>query len=188
MKSNPIHDYILKSKSNLSVASAIETEWPEARAKLVSAFLGRLGARLKKKLKGWDGGPWESRFFLDQWAGFSVEKPAWKQRAIALQCIRFGDGMQMGVCRATKDTGKLPLHEPLLLAVRQVFPSATSSSWWEACVTMHSPAPDWRKPEVLWRIHKDPAFLIDVANQLLEIAEVTAPIIDGLAKKRAKNR
>jgi hypothetical protein len=53
---------------------------------------------------------------------------------------------------------------------------------------MPSPAPDWRKPEVLWRIHTDPKFLTDVADQLFEIAEVSAPIIDELAKKRAKSR
>lgn len=184
MKSNPIHDYILKSESNLNVAAAIATEWPEARAKLVSAFLERLGARLKKK--GWDFEPW-NRFFLDRWAGFAIWKPAWN-RSISFQCGQYGAHMGIGVSRDTDDTKKLPLHEPLLTAVRKIHPSAQSEPWWEAYAIMHSPAPDWRKPEVLYRIHKDPAFLTDVADQLLEIAEVSAPIIASLARKHAKSR
>lgn len=189
MKSNPIHEYILKSESNLSVAAAIETEWPEARAKLVSAFLERLASRLKKSLKGWDGGPWGAPFFsVGQWPGFAIWKPAWEYYSIAFQCCQDGVWMKKGVIRDTSDTEKLPLHEPLLRAVQKILPSAKSDLWWEAVTVMHSPAPDWRKPEVLWRIHKDPAFLTDVANQLLEIAEITAPIIDGLAKRQAKSR
>lgn len=184
MRNNPIHDYILKSKSNLSVAAAIATEWPEARAKLVSAFLERLDARLKKK--GWDFEPY-GRFFLDQWAGFSIWKPGWN-RSISFSCGQYGTQMGIGVSRDTDDTGKLPLHEPLLRAVQKILPSAKPNPWWEAMSPMHSPAPDWRKPEVLCRIHKDPAFLTEVADQLLEIAEVSAPIIDRLAKRQAKSR
>jgi len=182
MKSNPIHDYILKSESNIIVAAAIATEWPEARAKLVSAFLERLGARLKKK--GWDFEPW-GRFFLDQWAGFAIWKPAW-DLSISFQCGQYGAHMGIGVSRDTDDTGKFPLNEPLLRAVQKILPSAKPNPWWEAYALMHSPAPDWRKPEVLCRIHKDSKFLTDVADQLLEIAEVSAPIIDGLARKHAK--
>jgi hypothetical protein len=49
---------------------------------------------------------------------------------------------------------------------------------------MQSPAADWRKPEVLWRIHKDKSFLDDVAEQLLGVAEVSESIIDRLARKK----
>jgi hypothetical protein len=94
--------------------------------------------------------------------------------------------MQIGIIPDTDDIRNFPLFEPLLRAVQRILPSAKSHPWWEAITIMHSPAPDWRKPEVLWRIHKDGAFLTEVANQLLEIAEVSAPIIDGLARKHAK--
>ena len=186
MKTNPIHEYILKSESNLSIAAAIATEWPEARAKLVSAFLERLGARLKKK--GWNFEQW-GRLFFDKLAGFSIWKPAWN-RSISFQCGQYGAHMGIGVSRDTNDTKMLPFHEPLMTAVREIYPSAKPDpwSWWEAYAIMHSPAPDWRKPEVLCRIHKDSKFLTDVADQLLEIAEVSAPIIDGLAKKKTKRK
>ena len=186
MKSDTIEDYILKSERNLGVAAAVATAWPEARAKLISTFLGRLASRLKKKLKGWNYEQWDGRFFLDPHPGFSIWKPSWKLHAIALQPFQYGVRMDIGVIRTTDNTQKLPLHESLLSAVQKILPSAKSNPWWEAWVPMHSPATDWRKPEVLWRIHKDPAFLTHVANQLLEIAEVSAPIIDGLARKHAK--
>ena len=49
---------------------------------------------------------------------------------------------------------------------------------------LRSPAPDWSKPDVLWRMHKDPEFVTDLANQLLEIAEVSEHIIDRLVRKK----
>lgn len=45
---------------------------------------------------------------------------------------------------------------------------------------------DWRKPEALWRMHKDPAFLTDVADQLMEILEVSEPVIDKLTRKQTR--
>ena len=186
MKSDPVQNYILKSESNLNVAAAVAAAWPEARAKLVSAFLERLGVRLKTKLKGWDCGLRSGRFFVDEYPVFAIWKPAWEHHSIAFECGDKGDFMDIGIVRDTDDTGKLPLHGPLLSAVQKILPSAKSNRSWEAYATMHSPASDWRKPEVLWRIHKDPAFLTDVANQLLEIKAVSETIIDGLARKRAK--
>lgn len=183
MKSDPIVDYILKSASNLNVAAAITEAWPNAQSKLVSAFLGRLAARMKRK--GWEAESGE-RPFLDEWASFSMWKPAW-DRSISFMFGNYGNSMVIGVSRDTDDTEKLPLHGALLIAVQKVLRSAKPSAWWEACASMPSPAPDWRKPEVLWRIHKDPAFLNDVAEQLLEIAEVAGPILDELARKRPKS-
>jgi hypothetical protein len=184
MKNDPVIDYILKSEGNLNVAAAVTDAWPKVTSKLVSAFLERLGSRLKRK--GWQSEPW-GRPFLDQWAGFGMWKPAWS-RSVSFQCGQYGNSIVLGVSRDTDDTEKLPLHGPLLSAVQKILPSAKPSPWWEACASMPSPAPDWRKPEVLWRIHTDPKFLTDVADQLFEIAEVSAPIIDELAKKRAKSR
>ena len=58
MKTDPIQDYILKSEQNLRIAAAVGEAWPDAREKLVSAFLDRLDTRLKRKLKGWKSDRW----------------------------------------------------------------------------------------------------------------------------------
>jgi hypothetical protein len=50
MKTDPIQDYILKSEQNLRIAASVGEAWPDAREKLVSAFLDRLDTRLKRKL------------------------------------------------------------------------------------------------------------------------------------------
>ena len=91
--------------------------------------------------------------------------------------------MIIGVGRITNDTRKVPLHPPLLSAVQKILPSAKSHAWWEARVTMHTPAADWRKPEVLWRMHTDGRFLGEVAEQLLAIVKVSERIIDRLPRK-----
>jgi len=185
MKNECIQDYILKSERNLAVAAAVGEAWPEAREELVSRFLDQLESRLKKKLKkGWKFERWGGRFFMEAYPGFYISKPTWAHHSIGFQCGERGNQLVKGVSRDTSDTRKLPLHAPLLNAVQQIHPSAKSTAWWEALVTMRSPEPDWRKPEALWRMHKEAAFLTDVADQLLEIVEVSERIIDRLPQKK----
>ena len=45
---------------------------------------------------------------------------------------------------------------------------------------MTVPAPDWRKPEVLWQMHNDDKFLVSVAEQLLEVTKISVPFVDRL--------
>lgn len=183
MKTEPIEDYILQNEENLRIAAAVGEAWPAAREKVVAGFLDRLGASLNKKLKGWERGPWGGQFFVDAYPGYYFWKPKWEHHSIGFQCGEYGDRMVIGIARDTNDTRKVPLHPPLLSAVQQILPSAKSQAWWEARVTMHSPAADWRKPEVLWRLHKDGRFLGEVAEQLLEIVNASERIIDRLPRK-----
>jgi hypothetical protein len=186
MKTEPIQDYILKNEHNFSIASTVGEAWPQAREKLVAGFFDRLDSHLKKKLKGWKTGLWGGRFFVDAYPGFYIWKPAWEHHSVAFQCGGYGDRMVIGISRSTDDTRKLPLYAPLLSAAQKIDPSAKSQNWWEARINMHSPAPDWRKPDVLWRMHKDPKFLENVAEQLLALAKISEPIVDGLVRKYKK--
>jgi hypothetical protein len=187
MKSDPIQDYILKNKRNLGIAAAVGEVWPEARGELVSGFLDRLDTPLKKKLKGWQSMQQGETFFIEAYAGYYIWKPAWKnQYSIGLQCNEYGKSMVFGVERELDYLGKRPHCEELFAAVKEVHPSASTHAWWEARMTMRSPASDWRKPEVLWQMHKDSKFLDDVAEQLLELAKISEPIVDKLVRKYKK--
>lgn len=187
MKSDPVQDYILKSERNLGVAAAIAAAWPEAREQLVTGFLHRLDARLMKKLKGWRSCRYDGRFFVDAYPGYCFWKPAWEnQYAIGLQSRENSEVIALGVSREIEHIGKRP-HSPELFTAFQVLHSAaTTHQWWEARATMRSPAADWRKPEVLWRMHKDRKFLDEVAGQLLAVAEKCAPIVDKLVRNYRK--
>ena len=95
--------------------------------------------------------------------------------------------MIMGVWR---DKGKIlnrPFSNELLDAIQMNHPDARFiKPWWDAAVFMKSPASDWRKPDALWQMHQDSKFLDDVAEQLLDLAKTSAPIIDGLVQKYKK--
>jgi hypothetical protein len=71
-----------------------------------------------------------------------------------------------------------------LAAIKEQYPSARSRAWWEAVIDLHSPAPDWTEPTVLWRLHKDDKFLGEVAEQLLAVAKISEPILDRLARSK----
>ena len=94
--------------------------------------------------------------------------------------------MIFGVSRAEdkEHIKKQPHCDEVLIAVKKINPDASAGGWWEARMTMHSPAADWRKPEILWRMHTDGKFLNDVAKQLLEVAEISEPIIDRLVLRK----
>ena len=98
--------------------------------------------------------------------------------------MNHGEQIIFGVVREKQRIGKQPLSEELLNAVRNVQPSARMDSWWAARITMSAPVADWRKPEVLWQMHKDDKFLDSVAEQLLEVARISEPIIDRLERRK----
>jgi hypothetical protein len=73
----------------------------------------------------------------------------------------------------------------LLTALQTIHPSAKSHPGWRWVYAMlRSPEPDWSKPDVLWRMHNDPKFVTDFANELLAIAKVTEHIIDRLVRNK----
>lgn len=184
MKGNPVHDYILQSERNLQIASAVSEALPEAKEKLVFGFLTRLGSYLIEQLQGWKYAI-EGRFFIDQWPCFNVFKPNWgNDYGITLQCWGFGEKMLLGVTRDEKNKSIPPVCGEVLSAVKTLHPSAKSEKWWEAQVTIRSPAGDWRKPDVLWRMHKEKLFLSDVADQLLEIAKISEPVVNRLTRRK----
>lgn len=186
MKTDPIQDFILKNEHNLRIAAAVGEAWPAARDHLVSAFLDQLGAKLLKRLKGWKFEKWK-HFFIDDCPCFYILKPAWQnQYYVTLQCSDYGENMEFGVQRDEDHIRTRHSCPQLLDTVKKFHPSAHSRFWWEAVINMHSPAPDWRKPEVLWLMHKDDAFLDDVAAQLLGVAKLSEPIVDQLVRKWKK--
>jgi hypothetical protein len=183
MTTDTIGKFILKDEGNLHIAATVGEVWPEVRQQIVTGFLDGLETRLKKKLKGWQF--WRSnRFFVNSWAEFAFYKTAWSDEYhISLHCDDFGQRMAIGVVRHKNDIGKRPFSAELLEAIKAIYESAYTNSWWEVRVLMDYPAADWRKPDVLWRMHKDSAFLDEVEGQLLELAKVSGPFIDGLVRK-----
>lgn len=184
MQTEPIEDFTLSNERNLRIASAVFEAWPKARQKVVDGFLKRLSSKLKEELKDWEFLMDEAQFFEERWATFYFWKPAWEdQYEIGLQCHDFGEKIVFGVCREM-DAKTKPFCDELLQTIKELHPSARTQTWWEARMSMHSPAADWRTPDVLWRMHTDDKFLNEVAEQLLEVAKASEKIIDGLIRKK----
>ena len=185
MKIDPIQQFILANEQNLRIAAAVGEEWPKARAQIASGFLDRLKLRLEKQLKGWEFALDDGKFFEKAWAGYYLGKADWKsQYHIGLQCGESGRQIGFGVSREADSIGKRPHSAEVLDAVKKLHPSASSYKWWEAWIAMRSPAFDWTRSEVLWRMHTEEAFLEDVAVQLLEVTKCVEPILDRLVRKK----
>ena len=187
MKTDPIQKYILKNRDNLRIAAMTSESWLAARKGIVQAFQERLKTRLSKKLKGWEFGAYDGVFFETGYAGYYFWKPTWaEQYSLVLQMYASGDQAIFGVLRDKEYIKSRPFSDKLFNAVSSIHPSVERNSWWEARVKMHTPAANWREPKMLWAMHKDKQFLEEVAEQLLEVAEVSTPIIDELVRKYKK--
>lgn len=187
MNPNSIHDFLLSNEKSLRIAAAVSEAWPEAREKLVLGFLQRLSVELEKNLPGWET-KFVGGFFNERYSGFFVSKPTWHDDDynVTLECHDYGKKMIFGVSRNEnkEHIKRRPPCDELLDAVGKLHPSASARTWWEAMITLRSPAPDWRKPEVLWKMHTDRKFLDDVADQLCAVATVCEPIVDRLVQRK----
>ena len=185
-ETNPIGDFILQSERNLRVAESIFNEWPKAREAIMDGFFQRLKAQLEKSLPGWS--ITYGQFFIERYGAFSLTKPAWKERYyVQIECGDYGEGkLCLGVWRNEQLVGRRPFSTKLIPALTKALPAVKSRKWWEAIVTMQSPSPDWRKPEVLWQIHTQDSFRKDVAAQLLGVAKLSEKIIDKLVSQSPK--
>jgi len=194
MNSDPVQDYILESENKMRTAAAVFNAWPEVRKKLILPFLDRLkrALQLKKELEGWEIELW-GRPFEDGWAEFALWKKAWKEEYYVSLC--FGDHGHEVCFGLARDAYKPHVKNcspcpKLLTAVREHYPSAGASKWWEAWISVQSLSEqplteDWGKPEVLWRMRDEKdEFLNEVAEQLLNVARISAPFVDQLAQEK----
>lgn len=178
----PITDFILQSERNLRIAKAVHSEWEATREALAKDFCNRLGAEFTKKRPGWkfayDG------LLSDDWGSFEIWKSGWEdQYCIRIQAGGYGETMIYGIGRAEDSIGKRPFSSELLEAIKHRHPSARSKKWYEAQIKLQSPDPDWRTPEVLWKMKTNETFLQEVTLQLLEIAQLSEKRVDSLVAK-----
>ncbi len=189
-ESIPLTDFILESERNLNVAEAAYSHFEAARDQIIRGFCKRLGAELTRKLWYWKSA-YHEPFFLERYGYFDLWKPGWEnQYAIRLEACEHGARMIYGVWRDEGEIGERPRSGELFLAVRTALPSAKlkARTYYEAEITMHAPAPDWRLPGVLLRIHDDAKFPREVVAQILEVAGLTEAFIDGLVATNPKGR
>ena len=190
MITDGIEKCILKNENNFRIGAAVIAVWPKVTQRIVTGFLARLETRLKKELKEWQFSQNSGHFFESRNGSFDFCKPAWADEySLGLQAEGHGSQMVFGVWRRhdIDRIRKRAFSNELLGAIVKNYPTAKlAGEWWEARVFMQSPASDWRNLDVLWQIKTDSKFLDDVARQLLEMAEISEPIIDRLVQKHKK--
>jgi hypothetical protein len=179
IESTPVTEFILSSEKNLRIAEAVHSGWEVVKDTIARDFCRQLEAELKKNLPEWESGNWG--FLSSRRGSFGIWKPGWNgQYQILLQPEEYGAEMTYGVMRNEKTIAKRPFSTELLEAVKKQVPSARSKTWWEALITLQSPAPDWRTPETLWQMKTQETFLQEVASQLLELARLSEKLVDSL--------
>lgn len=178
----PITEFLLESETNLAVAKAIYDQYENAVGVLIAAFFEKVKSELRVGREDWS---FEcGKFLVDQYAGFMLSKPSWKDcYTVRLEASGWGTRMIYGVWRREDRIGGVERNAKLLGMVRESFPSAKSRRWYEAEVLMTSPASDWSKPEVLWRMHTDKNFLKEVVALLLQVIALAEIQLDAMAMK-----
>jgi hypothetical protein len=183
MNTKSIQNFILQSKRKFRIAAAVAEAWREARSQLMSAFLDRLHTQLTRKLKGWE--PSREGIFFKTTAGYYITKPKWGESYwIGFECYPDGSTIDIGICWETDNIRKQSVVE-LLTALQKIYPSAKFTPVYQwVYATLQWPEPDWSKPDVLWKMHKDQEFVTALADQLLKIVDVSEHIIDRLVRNK----
>ena len=182
-----VTEFICASRQNLEIASAVFEQYEAAKAQIISGFFSRLANRLMNKLPGWS---WEyaPAFFTERYGRFGIWKNPWKGRyRIVIEAYDWGARTIGGVWRDENTLGSAPRDPNLLAAVKQLHPGdrCVGRTWFEAEVTLRSPAADWRTPEILWRIHSDERFLGEIANLFLDWVKASEKMVDAAVARLA---
>lgn len=181
---NEIHEFILGSERNLHLAYEVAKTWPEVRKSIIKGFLDRLGKKLKEELKGWQT-EINGTFYEDHNAKFYLYKPAWEslKRYILLECYEKENNenkkLAFGVFRSLDKLNNNDYFPEILERVKEEFPSAVSSKWWEARDYLRKPFSDWQSPDILWKMHnKDDTFFDSIYDKLRTVAKIAKPLLD----------
>jgi hypothetical protein len=95
--------------------------------------------------------------------------------------------MIYGVWRDERLVGAIPRNLELLAEVQKRIPRARGRKYYESEIQMNSPATDWRKPKVLWRMYTDETFRAEVVALLLELVDLAEKRIDAMVKSLPKS-
>lgn len=185
----PVTEFITTSRKNLEVAAAVYEQYEAAREKIIGQFFDRLGRRLVGKLPGWS---WEyaPAFYTERYGRFGIGKESWlRHYMIVVEAYDWGASMIGGVWRNEEALGAVPRGSEILAAVKQIHSGdrCQSRKWYEAEVTLRSPATDWRTPEALWRIHTDDRFLDEVEGLFLGWVKATEVLVDSAINRLQKS-
>lgn len=179
----PITKFMLETAENFQVAHAIHEHYDAARAELLDSFFERLAEELSTTHPQWEY-DW-TEFFTGEFGQFKTCKKAWDWRyVVAIEAQKHGNRMAYGVWRNEDRISQAPRDATLHGLVSKKLPHVRKSRrWFEAEIYLTSPAPDWRLPEVLWRMHKEPEFLKEIASLMREMMDLTEKRVDELVTK-----
>jgi hypothetical protein len=181
----PVTEFISASRQNLEIAEAIYAQYEMARERIIQGFFARLGENLINKLPGWSR-EYAPTFFMERYGQFSIWKESWQGHyRFAIEAYDWGAGMIGGVWRDENALGGVSRNSEILAAINKLHPRdrCRDRVWFEAEVTLRSPAADWRKPEVLWRIHSDAQFLAEVEALFLGWVKSAERLVDAAASR-----
>jgi hypothetical protein len=188
MSNNSIQEFILARKEDFTLAADVASAWAETRQLVVSRFLGHLDARLKQRLKGWKSEP-EGALLGASWSGYSIWDPGWREEyGIGLAWEEYGKRTVSGVWRDPDKIGPRGHCEELVTAFAERSLTIRQNDWWEAKVYMKRSDDDWSTPEVLWQMYADKGFLKKIADQLLDMAKISQPILDRWVRSHRHGR
>jgi hypothetical protein len=170
--------FLLGDIRRLELAAHVTDAWIGLKSRIWAEFLVRLEIRLARQLsivdRRTDDGPFVGG---GRYPTFKIWLTGWPTtRALALQSAEGGKVVRFGIVRETNCRTQLPMKPEILNSIREGFPNASDKgvgSWWEAFIPMTSPASDWSRPDVMFRMHGEASFLEEVATQLRHVAVST---------------
>lgn len=184
LEDQAIHDFVLESESNLDTATRVARVFPKMQLAIVQAVLDELERKIRAALgKDWE--IWNNRneIFSKSYSGFYVRRPSWGEIYVTIETPRRGEGTTLGVWRK-RGPETATLDSALVDAFAKAKLSGEANPYWAWYQELPRIRGDWSSAAALIAMHfhrKDT--VNELADQILLVNRIAAPVLDGLTKK-----
>ncbi|HYE32148.1 MAG TPA: hypothetical protein VEH27_12020 [Methylomirabilota bacterium] len=181
-----VHDFALKSESDLKTALIVAAAVPGMKEQITSDFLQALQQKLsQKKPKGWEVTQGIPNVYGERYSGVSIWQAEWTDNySIRLEAQEWGKGSVLGVWRNWNKLRGGP-NPDVLDQFRDAKWPGKANRWWEWYVRVPNEYGDWHDTEALVKMKFKTGETVEyLVSAMLKAAKLGTPLLNEMTKSK----
>lgn len=185
LEQQTIIDFVLEDKTHIDAAARMSQAFPSVQRAIVRPMYDQLEAKMRQKLgAGWEIYNCRDEFLIEGFPAFCVSRQSWGEVYVAFENQTWQGTSTVGVWRE-----KAPETSAMDAALVDAFASAgltgEANRYWTWYQELPIERGDWTAAPALaaMRFERD-EFVRSLADQLLVVHKIAAPVIDKFKGKK----